>query len=61
MTVNPENNLDEDEVMFEDDVEELRKKLLLLSEQGEIKHTKAFLTHKKCNKKVMKKNHEQIL
>ena len=31
MTVNPESasNLDEDEVMFEDDVEELRKKLML--------------------------------
>ena len=58
MTVNPKNasNLDEDEVMFEDDVEELRKKLMLLSEQGEIKHTKAFLSNKKkCNEKVMKK------
>ena len=42
--------------MLDDDVEKLRKKLLELSEQGEIKRTKAFLTNKKkATEKVMKK------
>ena len=46
---------DEDEVLFEDDVA-LRKKLLGLSEVGEIKQTKTFLNNKKrCTEKVMKK------
>ena len=56
MTVNPENNIDEEEVLFDDDVEAMRKRLLDLSEQGEIKTTKAFLSNKKkATEKVMKK------
>ena len=57
MTVNPENeHIDEEEVLLDDDVEALRKKLLELSEQGEIKQTKAFLANKKkATEKVMKK------
>ena len=56
MTVNQENNIDEDEVLLDDDVEALRKRLLELSEQGEIKTTKAFLNNKKkANEKAMKK------
>ena len=55
MTVNPEVNLDE-EVLLDDDVEAMRKKLLEHSEQGEIKSTKAFLTNKKkATEKVMKR------
>ena len=53
---NENNTFDEDEVLFEDDVEELRKKLLVLSEAGEMKQTKTFLNNKKrCTEKVMKK------
>ena len=56
-TQNNENEtFDEDEVLFEDDVEQLQKKLLELSMAGEIKHTKTFLNNKKrCTEKVMKK------
>ena len=56
MTVNQENNIDEEEALLDDDVEALRKRLLELSEQGEIKTTKAFLNNKKkANEKAMKK------
>ena len=56
MTVKPEETFDEEEVLLDDDVEALRKKLLELSEQGEIKTTKAFLSNKKkATEKVMKK------
>ena len=56
-TQNNENEtFDENEVLFEDDVEQLRKRLLELSEAGETKQTKAFLNNKKrCAEKVMKK------
>ena len=54
-TQNENETFDEDEVLFEDDVEELRKKLLELSEAGEIKQKKTFLNNKKrCTEKVMK-------
>ena len=50
------NHIDEEEVLLDDDVEALRKKLLELSDQGEIKTTKAFLNNKKkANEKTMKK------
>ena len=59
MTGKPEaenEHIDEEIVLLDDDVEALRKKLLELSEQGEIKQTKAFLTNKKkATEKVMKK------
>ena len=56
MTVKPEEHIDEEDVLLDDDVEALRKKLLELSKQGEIKTTKAFLNNKKkANEKVMKK------
>ena len=55
MTVNNEAHLDEEEVLLDDDVEALQKRLLDLSEQGEIKTTKAFLSNKKkASKKVIK-------
>ena len=55
MTTDP-NVIDEDEALLDDDVEALRKRLLELSEQGEIKTTKAFLNNKKkANEKTMKK------
>ena len=45
-----------EDVMFEDDVEQLPKRLLKLSEAGEIKLTKTFLNNKKrCTEKVTKK------
>ena len=44
MAVSPQVNVNE-EVLLDDDVEALRKKLLELSQQGEIK-SKAFLTNK---------------
>ena len=48
--------IDEEDVLLDDYVETLRKKLLDLSEQGEIKTTKAFLMNKKkATEKVMKK------
>ena len=54
------NNIDEEEVLLDDDVEALRKKLLNLFEQGEIKTTKAFLNNKKkATEKVMKKMMEE--
>ena len=44
------------EVLLDGDVEAFRKKLLELSEQGEIKQTKAFLANKKkATEKVIKK------
>ena len=44
-----------DDVLL-DDVEELQKRLIPLSEEGEIKQTKAFLNNKKrCTEKVMEK------
>ena len=46
-TQNENETFDEDEVLSEDDVEELRKKLIELSEAGEIKQTKTFLNNKK--------------
>ena len=56
MTVNPDEHIDEEEVLLDDDVEALRKKLLELVEQGEIKQIKAFLMNKKkATEKVMKK------
>ena len=56
MTVNPENVIDEDEALLDDDVEALRKRLLDLSEAGEIKTTKAFLNNKKkASEKAMRK------
>ena len=56
MAINPENNIDEEEALLDDDVEALRKRLLDLSEAGEIKTTKAFLNNKKkANEKAMKK------
>ena len=57
MTVKPEETtFDEEEVFLDDDVEALRKKFLELTEQGEIKHTKTFLSNKmKDTEKVMKK------
>ena len=56
MTIDPNNNIDEDEVLLDDDVEALRKRLLELSDAGEIKTTKAFLNNKKkASEKVMKK------
>ena len=62
MTINPENNLDEEEVLLDDDVEALRKRLLDLSEQGEKKPTKAFLSNKKkATEKVMKKILDEYL
>ena len=55
MTTDP-NVIDEEEVLLDDDVEALRKRLLDLAEAGEIKNTKAFLTNKKkSTEKVMKK------
>ena len=39
---NHEEFSDADDVLFEDDVEELQKKLIELSESGEIKQTKNF-------------------
>ena len=58
MTIKPDSeaHLDEEEVLLDDDVEALRKRLLELLEQGEIKSTKAFLSNKKkATEKVMKK------
>ena len=58
MTIDPKkpNVIDEEEALLDDDVEALRKRLLELSEQGEIKTTKAFLNNKKkANEKAMKK------
>ena len=50
------DTIDEDEVLLDEDVEALRKRLLDLSEAGEIKTTKAFLNNKKkANEKAMKK------
>ena len=55
MTTDP-NVMDEEEVLLDDDVEALRKRLLDLAEAGEIKNTKAFLSNKKkSTEKVMKK------
>ena len=55
-TADNSETFDEDEVLFEDDVEELQKKLLELSDAGEIKQTKTFLNKKKrCTEKVVKK------
>ena len=55
MTTDP-NIIDEEDVLLDDDVEALRKRLLELSEAGEIKTTKAFLNNKKkASEKVMKK------
>ena len=47
METNHEEFSDVDDVLLDDDVEELRKKLLEFSEGGEIKQTKAFLNNKK--------------
>ena len=48
--------IDEEDVLLDEDVEALRKRLLDLSEAGEIKTTKAFLNNKKkANEKAMKK------
>ena len=64
MTIKPDDSyasgtkcpIDEEDVLLDDDVEALRKRLLELAEQGEIKTTKAFLANKKkATKKVMKK------
>ena len=58
MTIKPETsqNIDEEDVLLDDDVEALRKRLSDLSEQGEIKTTKTFLSNKKkATEKVMKK------
>ena len=53
---NESETFDEGEVLFEDDVEELRKKLIELSEAGEIRQTKTFLNNKKrCTEKIIKK------
>ena len=55
MTTDP-NVIDEEEVLLDDDVEALRKRLLDLAKAGEIKNTKAFLNNKKkANEKTMKK------
>ena len=55
MTTDP-NIIDEEEALLDDDVEALRKRLLELSDAGEIKTTKAFLNNKKkANEKSMKK------
>ena len=45
--MNNEDTFDEDEVLLEDDVEALRKKLSELSENREIKQTKAFFKQQK--------------
>ena len=48
METNKEEFSDVEDVLFESDVEELRKKLSELSEAGEIKQTKTFLNNKRC-------------
>ena len=55
MTETHEEFSDMHDVLLEDDVEALRKELLDLSENGEMKQTKAFLNNKKCTEKVIKK------
>ena len=41
-TADSNETFDDDEVLFEDDVEELQKKILEYFEAGEIKQTKTF-------------------